>query len=103
MLGFLGRLWKKRKVNRTQSVVLGDYEETLMCLPSDTAAWVVAKFNELTGALAAREQELKISQKRVRALTCALGEIEDAVRPFVADGGGAHRRVFNLASAALKV
>lgn len=58
MFGFLSNLWKKRKVNRTQSVVLGDFDETLMCLPSDTAAWVVAKFNELTGALDARTQEL---------------------------------------------
>lgn len=103
MLGFLGRLWKKRKVNRTQSAVLGDCDETLMCLPSDTAAWVVAKFNELTGALDAKEQELKMSQRRVRTLTYTLGEIVEAVRPFVADGGGAHRKVFNLASAVLKV
>lgn len=46
---------------------------------------------------------MKIAQRRIRALTGALDEITEAVRPFVADGGGAHRRVFNLASAALKV
>lgn len=102
MFGFIGNLWKKRKVNKTQSRVLGDSDEVLMCLPSDTAAWVVAKFNEMTGALDARGQELKIAQKRILVLSQALDEITEAVRPFVADGGVA-RRVFNLASAALKV
>lgn len=102
MIGFLTRLWKKRKVNRTQSVVLGDYDETLMCLPSDTAAWVVAKINELTGALTAREQELKIARKRILALSQALDEVVEAARPYVASGGVA-RKVFNLASTALKV
>ena len=102
MLGFISRLWKKRKVNRTQSAVLGDFDETLMCLPSDTAAWVVAKFNELTGALTAKEQELKMSQRRVQALMYALGEITDAVRPYVTCGG-TYRKIFNLASTATKV
>ena len=102
MFGFIGNLWKKRKVNRTQSRVLGDSDEILMCLPSDTAAWVVAKFNELTGALDAKEQELKIAQKRILVLSKALDEVVEAARPFVADGGAA-RRVFNLASTALKV
>lgn len=102
MIGFLSSLWKKRKVNRTQSAVLGDCDETLMCLPSDTAAWVVAKFNELTGAVDAKEQELKIARRRILVLSQALDEITEAARPFVADGGMA-RKVFNLASTALKV
>lgn len=102
MLGIIANLWKKRRVNRTQSRVLGDSDEVLMCLPSDTAAWVVAKFNELTGALDAKEQELRMSQRRVRALTCAIGEITEAVRPYVADGGVC-RKVFTLATGAAKV
>jgi hypothetical protein len=102
MLGFISRLWKKRKVNRTQSAVLGDCDETLMCLPSDTAAWVVAKFNELTGALNAKEQELKIARRRILVLSQTLDEIMEAARPFVVDGGVA-RKAFSLASAALKV
>lgn len=102
MFGFLSNLWKKRKVNRTQSVVLGDYEETLMCLPSDTAAWVVAKFNEMTGALDAKEQELRIAQKRILRLSHALDEAIEAVRPYVADSGLA-KKVFGIATAASKV
>ena len=102
MFGFISSLWKKRRVNRTQSAVLGDCDEMLMCLPSDTAAWVVAKFNELTGALGAREQELRIAQKRILALSHALDGVVEAARPYVAAGGVA-RRVFNLASEALKV
>lgn len=102
MFAFISNLWKKRNVNRTQSRVLGDSDEVLMCLPSDTAAWVVAKFNEMTGALEAREQELKIAQKRILVLSQALDEITEAIRPFVTDGG-VYRRVFNTASAALKV
>lgn len=102
MLGFLSNLWKKRKVNRTQSAVLGDCDEMLMCLPSDTAAWVVAKFNEMTGALDVREQELKIARRRILVLSQALDEVTEAIRPFVSDGG-VYRKVFNTASAALKV
>ena len=102
MFAFISNLWKKRKVNRTQSAVLGDCDEMLMCLPSDTAAWVVAKFNELTGALEAKSQELKIAQKRILVLSQTLDEVVEAARPYVTAGGVA-RRVFNLASAALKV
>ena len=102
MFGFISRLWKKRNVNRTQAAVLGDSDETLMCLPSDTAAWVVAKFNELTGALDAKEQELKMARRRILVLSQALDEVTEAIRPFVPDGG-VYRKVFNTASAALKV
>lgn len=102
MLGFLSSLWKKRKVNRTQSRVLGDSDEILMCLPSDTAAWVVAKFNELTASVELKEQELKIARRRILVLSQALDEVTEAIRPFVPDGG-VYRKVFNTASAALKV
>lgn len=102
MFGFISNLWKKRNVNRTQSRVLGDSDEILMCLPSDTAAWVVAKFNELTGALDAKEQELRIARRRILVLSQALDEVTEAIRPFVSDGG-VYRKVFNTASTALKV
>lgn len=102
MIGMLANLWKKRKVNRTQSRVLGDSDEVLMCLPSDTAAWVVAKFNELTASVESKEQELKIARRRILVLSQALSEVTEAVRPFVVEGGVC-RRVFNTASAALKV
>lgn len=102
MFGFISSLWKKRKVNRTQSAVLGDCDETLMCLPSDTAAWVVAKFNELTAANQAKEQELQIARKRIRVLTYALGDIRDAVRPYVAEIPIV-RKVFTIASDVAKV
>lgn len=102
MFGFISNIWKKRKVNRTQSAVLGDCDETLMCLPSDTAAWVVAKFNELTGAIQAKDAELAISRKRVLALSGALDRITEMVRPYVADAPLA-RKVFTTATEALKV
>lgn len=102
MLGFLGSLWKKRKVNRTQSAVLGDYDEMLMCLPSDTAAWVVAKFNELTGSIAAKDAELEIARKRILILSHALDEVTEAVRPYVSEVGVA-RRVFAISTGASKV
>ena len=102
MFGFLTSLWKKRKVNRTQSAVLGDCDETLMCLPSDTAAWVVAKFNELTAELQAKDAELSMSRRRILVLSGALDKIVEAVRPYVAEVGIA-RRVFNIASAMKKV
>lgn len=102
MLGFLGSLWKKRKVNRTQSAVLGDCDEMLMCLPSDTAAWVVAKFNELTGSIAAKDAELEIARKRILILSHALDEVTEAVRPYVAEVGVA-RRVFAISTGASKV
>jgi len=100
MIGFITNLWKKRKINRTQSAVLGHCDETLMCLPSDTAAWVVAKFNELTAANQAKEQELQMSRKRVRALTYTVNDITEAVRPYVKDVPVA-RRVFQIASAVM--
>lgn len=102
MLGFIANLWKKRKVNRTQSAVLGDCDETLMCLPSDTAAWIVAKFNEMTGALDAKSQELKIAQRRILLLSHALDEVVEASRPYVS-GGGVAKKVFSIASNAVKV
>lgn len=102
MFGFITNLWKKRNVNRTQSRVLGDSDETLMCLPSDTAAWVVAKFNELTASITSKEQELKIARRRILVLSQALSEITEAVRPYVTDGG-VYRRIFNMASNAVKV
>ena len=102
MLGFLGSLWKKRKVNRTQSAVLGDCDEMLMCLPSDTAAWVVAKFNEMTAAIEAKDAELEISRRRILKLSHALDEVTDAVRPYVAEVGIA-RRVFAISTGASKV
>ena len=102
MLGFLGSLWKKRKVNRTQSAVLGDCDEMLMCLPSDTAAWVVAKFNELTGSIAAKDAELEIARKRILILSHALDEVTEAVRPYVSEVGVA-RRVFAISTGASKV
>jgi len=102
MFGFIANLWKKRKVNRTQSAVLGDCDEMLMCLPSDTAAWVVAKFNELTGTVQAKDAELAISRKRVLALSGALDRITEMVRPYVADVPLA-RKVFMATTEALKV
>ena len=102
MLGFISNLWKKRKVNRTQSAVLGDCDEMLMCLPSDTAAWVVAKFNELTGAIQAKDAEIAISRKRVLVLSGALDRIAETARPYVADAPFA-RKVFTTATEALKV
>lgn len=102
MFGFIANLWKKRKVNRTQSVVLGDCDETLMCLPSDTAAWVVAKFNELTGTIQAKDAEISILRKRVLTLSGALDKIVDTTRPYVADVPLA-RKVFTTATEALKV
>lgn len=99
MFGFL---WKKRKVNRTQSAVLGDYDETLMCLPSDTAAWVVAKFNEMTSAINAKDAEAGILRSRVLKLSHAIDEITEAVRPYVADLAIA-KRVFTIATDAAKV
>lgn len=102
MFGFISNLWKKRKVNRTQSAVLGDCDETLMCLPSDTAAWVVAKFNELTGTTQAKDAEIAISRKRVLALSGALDKITETVRPYVADAPLA-RKVFTIATEALKI
>lgn len=99
MFGFISRLWKKRKVNRTQSAVLGDCDETLMCLPSDTAAWVVAKFNELTATIQEKDAELPMSRRRVLVLSGVLDKITEAVRPYVAENGLA-RKVFNLATAA---
>lgn len=102
MFGFLTNFWKKRKVNRTQSAVLGDCDETLMCLPSDTAAWVVAKFNEMTASLEAKDAELSLARRRIVVLSGALDKVVEAVRPYVADAPLA-RKVFNVASAALKV
>ena len=102
MFGFLTGLWKKRKVNRTQSAVLGDCDEMLMCLPSDTAAWVVAKFNEMTASLEAKDAELSLSRRRVLVLSGALDKVTEAVRPYVAENGLA-RKVFNIAAAAAKV
>ena len=102
MLRLIARLWKKRKVNRTQSVVLGDCDETLMCLPSDTAAWVVAKFNEMTAAANAKEAELRLARSRILQLSHALDGITEAVRPYVSNGGLA-RKVFTMASTAMKV
>ena len=102
MFGFIANLWKKRKVNRTQSAVLGDCDETLMCLPSDTAAWVVAKFNEMTAAIKAKDAEIALSRKRVLALSGVLDRIAEATRPYVADVPLA-RRVFTIAAEALKV
>lgn len=102
MLWFLGSLWKKRKVNRTQSAVLGDCDEMLMCLPSDTAAWVVAKFNELTGSIAAKDAEIEIARKRILILSHALDEVTEAVRPYVSEVGVA-RRVFTISTGASRV
>ena len=102
MFGFISNLWKKRKANRTQSAVLGDCDETLMCLPSDTAAWVVAKFNEMTASIEAKDAELAIARSRILRLSHAVDRITDAVRPYVADVGLA-RKVFGLASDAAKV
>lgn len=102
MFGFLSNLWKKRKVNRTQSAVLGDCDETLMCLPSDTAAWVVAKFNELTGSIAAKDAELEIARKRILVLSHSVDEITEAVRPYVVELGLA-RKVFDMATKASRV
>ena len=102
MFGFLSNLWKKRKVNRTQSAVLGDCDETLMCLPSDTAAWVVAKFNEMEASLEAKDAELAVSRRRVLKLSGALDRVVAAMRPYVADVGVA-KVAFNIASEALKV
>lgn len=99
MFGFL---WKKRKVNRTQSAVLGDCDEMLMCLPSDTAAWVVAKFNELTGSIAAKDAELEIARKRILVLSHSVNEITEAVRPYVAELGLA-RKVFDISTKASRV
>lgn len=102
MFGFIASLWKKRKVNRTQSAVLGDCDETLMCLPSDTAAWVVAKFNEMRASLAAKEAELDIARKRILVLSRAVDAATEAVRPFVRELGVA-RRAFDILSRAAKV
>lgn len=102
MFGFIANLWKKRKVNRTQSAVLGDCDEMLMCLPSDTAAWVVAKFNEMTAAIEAKDAEIAVSRRRVLALSGALDRITETVRPYVADAPLA-RKVFTTATEALKV
>ena len=102
MLGFLSNLWKKRKVNRTQSAVLGDYDEMLMCLPSDTAAWVVAKFNELVASNQAKDAELEISRKRILLLSHALDEVTEAVRPYVPDLGLA-KKVFSISTKSVKV
>ena len=102
MLGFLSSLWKKRKVNRTQSAVLGDSDEMLMCLPSDTAAWVVAKFNELTGTIAAKDAELEIARKRILILSHAIDQITEAVRPYVAEQYFA-KQIFAIATKASKV
>ena len=102
MFGFIANLWKKRKVNRTQSAVLGDCDEMLMCLPSDTAAWVVAKFNELTGAIQAKDAELEISRKRILLLSHALDEVTEAVRPYVSEIGLA-RKVFSISTKSAKV
>lgn len=102
MLGFISRIWKKRKVNRTQSAVLGDCDETLMCLPSDTAAWVVKKFNEMTASAEAKDAEIGLLRKRVLRLSWALDEVTEAVRPYVFDTPVA-RRVFDIATKAAKV
>lgn len=102
MLGLISNIWKKRKVNRTQSAVLGDCDETLMCLPSDTAAWVVAKFNEMTATINAKDAELSLARRRILALSHALDEVTEAARPYVAEVGVA-RKVFNIATTALKV
>lgn len=102
MIGFLSRLWKKRNVNRTQARVLGDSDEVLMCLPSDTAEWVVAKFNELMATIQERDAELSMSRRRVLALSGALDRVTEAVRPYVAESALA-RRVFDAATAATKV
>lgn len=102
MFGFLGSLWKKRKVNRTQSAVLGDCDETLMCLPSDTAAWVVRKFNEMAAAAESKDAEIGLLRKRVLKLSHALDEAKEAARPYVAELGVA-RRVFDIAAKASKV
>ena len=102
MLGFISNLWKKRKVNRTQSAVLGDCDEMLMCLPSDTAAWVVAKFNKLTGTIQAKDAEIAISRRRVLALSGVLDQITEMVRPYVTDTPIA-RKVFTVANEVLKV
>lgn len=102
MFGFISNLWKKRKVNRTQSAVLGDCDEMLMCLPSDTAAWVVAKFNELAATIQEKDAELSMARRRILALSGGLDRVTEAVRPYVMEGGLA-RRVFNLATEASKV
>ena len=102
MFGFITSLWKKRKVNRTQSAVLGDCDEMLMCLPSDTAAWVVAKFNEMAAAAKAKDAELEVSRRQILKLSHALDEVTKAVRPYVAEVGVA-RRVFAISTGALKV
>ena len=102
MLGFISNLWKKRKVNRTQSAVLGDFDETLMCLPSDTAAWVVAKFNEMTASIEAKDAELAMAKRRILVLSGALDKVVDTVRPYVAELGVA-RKVFTVAGDAIKV
>lgn len=102
MLGFLGSLWKKRKVNRTQSAVLGDCDEMLMCLPSDTAAWVVAKFNEMGASIQAKNAELDLSRKRILLLSHALDEVTEAVRPYVPDLGLA-KKVFSISTNAVRV
>ena len=44
MPGFMPKLWKKRKVNSTQSTVLGDCDETLKRLPIGTTSWASSKF-----------------------------------------------------------
>lgn len=102
MFAFTQNLWKKRKVNRTQSAVLGDSDEMLMCLPSDTAAWVVAKFNELTGSIAAKGAELEIARKRILILSHALDQVMETVRPYVADTYFA-KKAFTIAAKASKV
>ena len=102
MFGFISRMWKKRNVNRTQAAVLGDSDETLMCLPSDTAAWVVAKVNALTASNAEKDSEIQILRKRVLRLSHSLDEIVESVRPYVAELGVA-RQVFTIASKASKV
>ena len=102
MFGFIANLWKKRKVNRTQSAVLGDCDETLMCLPSDTAAWVVAKFNEMTAAAEAKDAELDVARRRILRLSHALDEVTEAVRPYVSELGLA-KRVFAISTGASKV
>lgn len=99
MFGFL---WKKRKVNRTQPAVLGDLDETLMCLPSDTAAWVVKKFNETTASLESKDAELELLRSRVIRLTHALDRVTETARPYVAELGLA-RKVFTIATEASKV
>ena len=63
---------------------------------------MVAKFNELTASLDAKEAELKVSRSRILRLSHAIDEIAESARPYVADGGIV-RKIFNLASDAAKV